>query len=97
LKRVNSLLGNSLNGWNEDLVNSTFFPHDAAEILKIRVPTNSNDDTIAWHYENTRIFSVKSTYKLAYSIKTQAPNASSGNPDGNRMMWEKIWKADVPQ
>jgi hypothetical protein len=29
IKRVKELFGNGTNGWNEDLVNSLFYPHDA--------------------------------------------------------------------
>jgi hypothetical protein len=38
LKKVKALFGNGVNGWNEDLVNTTFQAFDAEQILKIIVP-----------------------------------------------------------
>jgi hypothetical protein len=45
---VKALLGNGVNGWNEDLVNTTFQDFDAEQILKIRVPSNGIEDTLVW-------------------------------------------------
>lgn len=96
LKKVKSLLGNNQNGWNEELVRSTFLTHDVEEILKIKVAKNKIEDTLAWHHEKNGQFTVSSAYKLAFKLKNGAPNASSTNPDGKRTMWQNIWKAAVP-
>jgi hypothetical protein len=96
IKRVKELFGNGTNGWNEDLVNSLFYPHDAEEVLKIRVGPNQVQDSVAWNAEKNGLFSVKSAYKLAINIKKETPLASSSAPDGKRNIWQRIWKAQVP-
>jgi hypothetical protein len=47
LKRVRSLFGDGINGWNNQLVNDIFLPHDAEQTLKIKVPNHDMEDTIA--------------------------------------------------
>jgi hypothetical protein len=93
---VKALFGNGVNGWNEDLVNTTFQAFDAEQILKIIVPSNGIEDTLAWHYENNGIFTVKSAYKLATRLNKEDHGASSKNPDGSRSLWQNIWKTNVP-
>jgi hypothetical protein len=46
------------------LVESLFFPNDAEEILKTKIVSHTMEDTVAWHYEKTGVFSVKSAYRL---------------------------------
>lgn len=60
LRLVSDLFGNGSNGWNENLIENIFLPHDAEEILKIKVPSSGGNDFIAWHYEKHGVFSVKS-------------------------------------
>ena len=52
-----------------------FAPLDVEEILKIKL-YSSFEDIIAWHYERSGIFSVKSAYKLALNMSTvtEPPN-----------------------
>jgi hypothetical protein len=45
LKWVKSLFGDGTNGWNNQLINDTFQPHDA--VLKIKIPDHDMEDTIA--------------------------------------------------
>lgn len=68
-----------------------------AEILKIKLPRAPMQDTIAWHYEKTGIFSVRSAYRLATSIHLFPDRVgSSSTPDGARKVWKKLWKLNVP-
>lgn len=48
----------------EDIVNRYFYPHDAHEILKIKLPARNTEDVIAGHYEKTGLFTVRSAYKV---------------------------------
>ena len=54
--------------------------------------------TVAWHYENNGIFTVKSAYKLALNIKhlNHGNEGSSNQTTGGRSIWNCIWKANVP-
>jgi hypothetical protein len=96
MKWVKNLFGSGPNGWNDELVHKTFLPHDAEQVLKIKIPSHSISDTIAWHYEQNGVFSVKSAYKLAYSLSRGNLAATSNAPNGDRKIWQNIWTAPVP-
>jgi len=51
--------------WKVDVINEYFSPYDVDHILGIRLPRSPVADFIAWHYEKTGVFSVKSAYRLA--------------------------------
>jgi hypothetical protein len=55
--------------WDEQLVRSCMYQHDAEEVLKIRLIEVGGEDFIAWHYERFRLFTVRSAYKLALQIE----------------------------
>ena len=68
------------------------------EILKLHIPWREEEDTIAWHYEKTGTFTVRSAYRLGTSLKEldAGHSSSSANPDGARPAWKKLWKLPIP-
>jgi hypothetical protein len=54
--------------WDETVLHTCLYPHDVAEVMKIRPMHNGEDDFIAWFYEKIGIFTVKSAYKLALEL-----------------------------
>lgn len=85
--------------WNIELIKKIFHSFDADEICNIRIPEVEVEDCVAWHYEKTGVFTVKSAYKLADTLKRngkEAPSSSTSEP-GNRNIWDVIWKANVPE
>jgi hypothetical protein len=70
---------------------------DATEILKIKIPHREVEDCVAWHYEKSGLFTVRSAYKLAMCLKETGPQSStSGASMDDRSIWDAIWKAGVP-
>ncbi|KAK1647773.1 hypothetical protein QYE76_065578 [Lolium multiflorum] len=67
-------------------------------ILRIQLPQQEQAERVAWHYETNGLFSVKSAYRLAFSLKHQLRDStsSSTNTDGDRSLWNCVWKAEVP-
>jgi hypothetical protein len=57
--------------WDEQVIRACMYPHDAKEVLKIRLPQQGGDDILAWHYERIRLFTVRSAYRLVLN-KEQA-------------------------
>ena len=98
-KWVNQLMLADGSGWNSDLVNQLFYPFDAEEIRNIKLPRAGAMDVLAWHYEKSGVFSVRSAYRLAVSIQNLArtPASSSANEGDDWRIWDIIWKANVPQ
>jgi hypothetical protein len=84
--------------WKEDMVRATFHAQDAEEILRIRLPRCFGDDYLAWHFEKSGDFSVKSAYRLALLNDGHISTGQNSNrPEGDRPIWDVIWKAKVPQ
>ena len=75
LKWVADLIDEERMEWKMNILQQNFAPLDVEEILKIK-PYSSFEDIIAWHYERSGIFSVKSAYKLALNMSTvtEPPN-----------------------
>jgi hypothetical protein len=95
---VNQLIIEGDRRWNEPLLRELFLDHDVNTILCIQLPAHSVSDRVAWHYETNGVFSVRSAYKLALQLKHQNrdSDSNSANADGNRPLWNCIWKAHVP-
>jgi hypothetical protein len=82
--------------WDEGRVRQYFFPRDVQEILKIKLPANKTSDSIAWQYEKSGIFSVKSAYRLALTrAKNLDAMGSSSAPAAEPGVWKKVWKMPV--
>jgi hypothetical protein len=73
-------------------------PHDVNEVLKIRLSGRVPEDYIAWHYEKSGIFSVRSAYHLAVQLDRADQNQAgcSTRPDGSRPVFKEIWAAAAP-
>jgi hypothetical protein len=97
--RVSQLLLPESQVWNEELVEKVCYNHDAEWILKQKLPSNSCDDFVAWHYEKSGIFSVKSVYRLAYNLSkgTRWKPRNSHSLDNTRNIWKMLWNAKVPK
>ena len=81
----------------EDLHSTIKFCFRFREILKIKLSyIGSKILYIAWHFEHSGIFSVKSSYKLALNLSTLATHASSSDNKNRRCLWQHIWKSDIP-
>lgn len=90
---IDPLTGN----WDEALVNSVFSTVDANRILKFPLSTNGFDDFVAWHYNHSGTFSVRSAYHVEW--KHQFGNMShqmASSLSGSNPIWKKIWSLVVP-
>jgi hypothetical protein len=83
--------------WDVQL-KSVMFPHDVKEVLKVRFSVRMTKDHVAWFYEKTGIFSVKSAYHLAVHLDNDdgCHVGSSARSDGCRPGLKRIWSANVP-
>uniref|UniRef100_A0A453AS58 Reverse transcriptase zinc-binding domain-containing protein n=1 Tax=Aegilops tauschii subsp. strangulata TaxID=200361 RepID=A0A453AS58_AEGTS len=84
--------------WRVDRLREFFWPMDVDYILKIRTSPRNRDDFVSWFPEKSGLFTVRSAYKLATCDHNVAfaNGSSSTNPDGNRIVWNRIWEANVP-
>lgn len=85
--------------WKTELVKQIFHVFDAEEICHLKIPKSNMEDSVAWHYEKSGVFTVKSAYKLADSLKRDSNSSASSSisEPGNRSIWDVIWKLNVPE
>lgn len=76
-----------------------FLPHDAKQILKIPLGRPHSRDQMIWGKEKSGLFSVKSAYLLAYSVRREvvARAESSKGREENGKMWKQMWNLPVKQ
>lgn len=82
------------------LVRDTFWEEDAEVILSILIG-GGMQNWVAWHYDPTGRFSVKSAYKLAVQCRDNmegrdAATSASAGPQGSGFQWHKIWQLRLP-
>jgi hypothetical protein len=65
LRRVSQLMVPGRREWDVQVLRSCLLPHDVVEVQKIWLSDRVEEDTIAWYYEKTGLFTVKSAYRLA--------------------------------
>jgi hypothetical protein len=84
--------------WDVTLLRGLLYPHDVSEVLKIRLSKRALEDRIAWMYEKTGMFSVRSAYHLAVHLEAmeQDQMSTSAHADGGRPVYQAIWSAAVP-
>jgi hypothetical protein len=85
--------------WNEVAVHDLCWPHDVNTILNIKLHPRATEDFVAWSGENNGIFRVHSAYRIGMqdSLQQLSSGQSSAEPDGDRKIWQLIWKATVSQ
>jgi hypothetical protein len=81
-------------------VKDLFWEEDALNILAIPVHVDC-EDTVAWHFDQKGIFSVKSAYHVledeAELMRTRQKGESSSPPNGTGgNIWKKIWRLPGP-
>jgi hypothetical protein len=69
LRWVSQLMHSGEHEWDEQRLRSCIYPHDVEDVLRIRPMRHGRDDMVAWAYEKSGIFTVKSDYRLAMNEK----------------------------
>jgi hypothetical protein len=98
LKRIAQLIDRDRMAWKADVLAEYFWPHDVDQIPNIRLPRVPVADFIAWHYEKTCVFTVKSAYRLAMEElwnSTRNGQSTSRN-QGDRAIWKNYWRIPIP-
>jgi ribonuclease HI len=98
VEQVQELFIPGTRSWNVQLVNDSFLPQDAEEILKIRPGVRMQEDLLAWAYERHGCYSVRSCYRALKSeqdqIEAMKRNSTESSKDG--FWWGALWRLNVP-
>ncbi|EPS65376.1 hypothetical protein M569_09402 [Genlisea aurea] len=77
-------------GWNVELIQQTFSPHETSMILSLPLSDISTSDELYWHPTTSGLFTVKSAYQLSSQSQTNANNSCFDST-----FWKIIWKLEV--
>jgi hypothetical protein len=96
LRWVSQLMKEGTQEWDEQMLRSCLHAYDVEEVLKIRPMRNRHEDIIAWFYETSSIFTVKSAYRLAINEVWANRAGSSTSNHLDMPLFKVLWNAEVP-
>jgi hypothetical protein len=97
ISRVDEILLDGGQGWNESKLREVLFDADVDDILKIPVGSAGTEDYLAWNYTKNGVFSVRSAYHLKMHLNSvRAGSASSSTNLVGHRGWLALWDAQVP-
>ena len=82
--------------WDVDLVKAIFWPTDVYRILQIPI-TSDREDVVAWDYNRSGLFSVRSAYHCQWESKF-GPRCNRVQADtaSRTKLWKNLWKLNLP-
>ena len=90
---VSELICKETGTWHEELVRRVL-PIDADMVIQIPLCTSWPSDKLIWHFAANGLFSVRSAYHFARSLKLSSMASSSFH--GTKDFWRLVWGLNVP-
>ncbi|GER44510.1 RNA-directed DNA polymerase (reversetranscriptase)-related family protein [Striga asiatica] len=90
LKKVSDLFDHSSNSWDIDLVEQTFKPEEARQILSITLKKTGHSDLLTWLPHKQGKFTIKYAYSAI--LKTKMLSLKQPESSNSRLIEQKIWK-----
>ncbi|WCJ29809.1 Retrovirus-related Pol polyprotein from type-1 retrotransposable element R2 [Euphorbia peplus] len=81
--------------WNREAVQAAFLPSEVAAILSIPISYRLPEDIMFWSCSKNGVYSVKSGYQQAESIR-RSNEGSSSTLRTQSKIWRIIWQSKVP-
>jgi ribonuclease HI len=85
--------------WRSEKIHEIFLAPDARAILQIPLCRSAGDDWLAWHYEKSGVYSVRSAYRALLSSKESREAAINGGVGHSNLQnvdkWKRLWKLNV--
>ena len=78
-------------------MSNIFFPHEADLICGIALCANLQEDKQVWALTNNGLFSVRSAYKLAIKLRSDAQVGIGSDGSHLRRLWRTIWSCNIPR
>uniref|UniRef100_A0A2N9GQD2 Reverse transcriptase zinc-binding domain-containing protein n=1 Tax=Fagus sylvatica TaxID=28930 RepID=A0A2N9GQD2_FAGSY len=91
---VSDLVDPESNQWKEQLIDSIFWPEEAAQIKSIPM-FSTRSDSLVWMGTPTGTFTTRSAYHMLAEDKN-GQMGSSSNPERLHAFWKSIWRVNVP-
>ncbi|KAA3457689.1 reverse transcriptase [Gossypium australe] len=101
---VKQLINGDTKTWNRELIDNLVDEYTADRILAIPLTAHRTEDTLVWKYEGTRVYTVKSGYRVL-TTSNVLPNSTSASLSITSEAtegWQKdfytsLWPLHVPE
>jgi hypothetical protein len=92
---VDELINPVTSSWDVDLVKAIFWPVDARRILQIPIGYG-REDLVAWHFNRSGQFSVRSAYHCQWNSKFgNRFNQTQADTTSWKQLWKNLWNLKV--
>lgn len=92
LTRAEELIDPHSGQWDEDLIRSVFSAVDVHRILRIPLRVEVVEDFIAWHYNRSGTFSVRSAYDVEFEHQFRHLwNRTNAQGSEVHDSWKNVW------
>jgi hypothetical protein len=97
LSKVQELIDPTTGKWDEVLIRDNFRLGDVERILQIPLPNFGQPDFVAWHFNKSVCFSVKSAYHIEWKAeyRRRAQRRDGSDQASPHEVWKLIWKTPV--
>ena len=95
---MSELIDTSNWSWRQDLVRYNFIAPDAEAILNIPIRQGGGDDFLAWAFERSGNYTVKSAYRALVTQKERVAleeGTATETSSDDRQLWKSLWKLNV--
>ncbi|KAL5752202.1 hypothetical protein ACOSP7_022383 [Xanthoceras sorbifolium] len=89
-------LKNVSSGWNEVFIRNSFSFDDDQAIFCIPPSLSHLGDSLCWHYDSSRNYTVKSGYWVGMKIARSAGYSGLSGNDCNDSWWQFLWSLNIP-
>jgi hypothetical protein len=95
---VSDLIDQEMGTWDEELLHNLFWPVDVQRILNIPLATGMMQDFVAWHFNKSGTFSVKSAFYIEWEHQhgLKLRRTSAYGSSSNLPVWKTLWSLHVP-
>jgi hypothetical protein len=97
LSKVQDLIDPTTDKWDEVFIRDNFRLGDVERILQIPLPNFGQPDFVAWHFNKSVCFSVKSAYHIEWKAeyRRRAQRRDGSDQASPHEVWKLIWKTPV--
>ena len=81
--------------WNEDLINTMFYPWEASVINSTTLSEGEENDTLVWPLASDGLYSVRTAYRMQENGVSQE-NPSSSSTETAATVWKGVWNIQAP-
>ena len=89
---MEQLIDGNTGMWKVDLINKTFFPHEADVILGMPLSSRMSEDSLIWAGSKNGNFTVRSAYCGALKVLRKAHSAKEGGECSDKGKSAGLWK-----